>query len=164
MSFGKGGRKQAKTSSDSVEVTYFSLLVGCADVASPFKGLIPSQSWSCGGLLGLLSLEGKGSRGQAYKAYCNLLAYRGWLQISSQTPLYTSQSCWCESVTWHMCLLEHRREIGSHPTGRGLSSSPFPPFPCHCWWTLMATISSSLSGGAVVEKFSLNSINKRAIY
>lgn len=44
MSFGKGGRKQIKTSSDSVEVTYFSLLVGCADVASPFEGLIPSQS------------------------------------------------------------------------------------------------------------------------
>lgn len=68
--------RQTKTSSDSVEATYFSLLEGngwnlpgCAEAASPFKGLIPAQSWSWAGLLGLLSLEGKGNWGQAYKAY-----------------------------------------------------------------------------------------------
>lgn len=48
-------------------------------MTSPFKGLIQAQSWSWGGLLGLLSLEGKGNQGQACKAYWNPLAYRGEL-------------------------------------------------------------------------------------
>lgn len=62
------GNKYRKTSSGSVEATYFILLEqngwnlpGCAEVASSFKGLIPAQSWNRVGLLDLLSLEGKGN-------------------------------------------------------------------------------------------------------
>lgn len=76
MSLGQvgGENKQTKkpNNSDSVKTTYFSLLegngwdlLGCVEATSPFKGFIPAQSWSWGGLLDLLSLEGKGHWGQA---------------------------------------------------------------------------------------------------